>query len=78
MGGSRCPLLLNTILTVRAGEPGSHEEWGWEDFTNRVISVVSDEKSKRVVFMLWGDKAHRKRKLINDYSAYDALLVPSF
>jgi uracil-DNA glycosylase len=55
-------LLLNTILTVRAGEPGSHRGRGWERFTDAVIRVVTAESEP--VFLLWGREAHRKEGLI--------------
>lgn len=53
-------LLLNTVLTVRAGAPNSHRARGWEDFTDAVISAVN-EKSDRVVFLLWGPPPRRSR-----------------
>ena len=57
-------LLLNATLTVRAGQPGSHQNKGWEEFTDDVIRRISDEK-EHVVFMLWGNYAKAKRVLIN-------------
>jgi uracil-DNA glycosylase len=57
-------LLLNTTLTVRAGQAGSHQKQGWETFTDRVITVVND-KPDPVVFILWGSAARRKRELID-------------
>lgn len=57
-------LLLNTTLTVRAGEAGSHQGRGWESFTDEVIRIVND-KSHPVVFVLWGASARKKRLLIN-------------
>ena len=57
-------LLLNTTLTVRAGAAASHQGKGWETFTDRVISVVND-KSERVVFLLWGAPSRRKKSLID-------------
>lgn len=57
-------LLLNTTLTVRAGEAASHQKHGWETFTDRVIGVV-DDKPEPVVFILWGNAARRKRELID-------------
>jgi len=57
-------LLLNTTLTVRAGQAASHQKRGWERFTDRVIEVVND-KQDRVVFVLWGASARRKRALID-------------
>lgn len=57
-------LLLNTSLTVRAGAAASHSGRGWETFTDQVIRVVND-KPERVVFILWGAAARRKRSLID-------------
>ncbi len=57
-------LLLNTVLTVRARQPGSHRNRGWERFTDRVIDVVN-AKPERVVFMLWGNFARAKAKSID-------------
>jgi uracil-DNA glycosylase len=56
-------LLLNTTLTVRAGRAGSHQGKGWERFTDSVIEAVA-AKPERVVFILWGAAARRKRALI--------------
>ncbi|GAA2145424.1 hypothetical protein GCM10009844_20100 [Nocardioides koreensis] len=58
-------LLLNTTLTVGAGKAGSHRRQGWETFTNAVISGL-DHKDQRVVFILWGKDARRKKKLIQN------------
>ena len=57
-------LLLNASLTVRAGEPNSHAQIGWMDFTNAVIQIIS-EKKEGVVFLLWGKFAQEKQLLIN-------------
>ena len=57
-------LLLNTCLTVRAGEPKSHQNIGWEKFTDYIISTLSDRLSHRV-FILWGNDAQQKIPLIN-------------
>jgi uracil-DNA glycosylase len=57
-------LLLNTILTLRAGEPLSHKDRGWETFTNEIIRQVSG-KSERVVFVLWGKTAQSRMNLID-------------
>lgn len=56
--------LLNTVLTVRAGEANSHAKQGWEDLTDAAIRVVSKER-KGVVFLLWGKHAQAKEKLID-------------
>jgi uracil-DNA glycosylase len=58
-------LMLNAVLTVRAGTPTSHKNKGWEKFTDSVISVVN-EKDDLVVFILWGDYAKKKSKLIDE------------
>ncbi len=52
-------LLLNAILTVRENEPGSHQNRGWEKFTDAVISALSAQKSN-LVFILWGRYAQDK------------------
>ncbi|MCD2258957.1 uracil-DNA glycosylase [Psychroserpens luteolus] len=57
-------LLLNATLSVRAHQAGSHQNKGWELFTDQVIKLVSDEK-ENVVFLLWGGFAKKKAKLIN-------------
>ena len=56
-------LLLNTSLTVREGEPGSHRNRGWEHITDTVMSALN-EKPTRVVFVLWGAHARNKKTLI--------------
>ena len=58
-------LLLNAVLTVRANEPASHAKIGWMEFTNAVISKISDEK-EGVVFLLWGKFAQEKQVLIDE------------
>jgi uracil-DNA glycosylase len=57
-------LLLNTTLTVRQGVPGSHRGMGWETFTDRVIQEV--QRKAKPVFMLWGEKAQKKKLLLED------------
>ncbi len=57
-------LLLNATLTVRARQAASHQRKGWESFTDRVIGVVND-KPERVVFILWGASARRKKDLVD-------------
>ncbi len=56
-------LLLNSILSVESGKPGSHSKIGWETFTDNVIKIISKSKNN-VVFMLWGGYAKKKEKLI--------------
>ena len=58
-------LLLNAVLTVRAGEPNSHKNKGWEQFTDAIIQAASD-KPQPVVFVLWGAHAQKKVKLIDE------------
>lgn len=58
-------LLLNTILTVRAAEPGSHKHLGWQNFTDSIIAKLSAEK-KGLIFLLWGTLAQKKSSLINN------------
>jgi len=57
-------LLLNAVLTVRAHEAASHQKQGWETFTDKVIQVVA-AKPEPIVFILWGNYARAKKKLIN-------------
>lgn len=57
-------LLLNATLTVRANTPGSHQNQGWEEFTNAVIKAISDKK-ENIVFLLWGKYAQDKGTIIN-------------
>ena len=57
-------LLLNATLTVRDSTPGSHQNKGWETFTDAVIKKISDEK-ENVVFLLWGAYAQKKGEVIN-------------
>lgn len=57
-------LLLNAVLTVRAHEANSHKNKGWETFTDTVIRAVN-EKQDRVIFVLWGSYAQKKRALID-------------
>lgn len=58
-------LLLNTTLTVRAGHAGSHHGHGWEDLTDAIIRAVN-EREHRVVFILWGSNARKKKTLITN------------
>lgn len=62
-------LLLNTVLTVREGQAGSHHHRGWEQFTDRIIQTISDKKEK-VIFLLWGSPAKRKEILIDTTKHY--------
>lgn len=58
-------LLLNTVLTVRAGAANSHKGKGWETFTDRIITSLNDSE-KPIVFILWGNNAISKEKLITN------------
>lgn len=58
-------LLLNSSLTVRQNEPGSHARAGWMIFTDEVIKKISDERSG-VVFLLWGNYAQEKQQMIDE------------
>lgn len=58
-------LLLNTVLTVRAGEANSHRNKGWEEFTNKIITILN-EKETPIVFILWGNNAISKTNLITN------------
>lgn len=57
-------LMLNTILTVRSGEPLSHKHRGWEQFTNEAIEKLN-ERETPVIFILWGKVAQEKSKMID-------------
>jgi len=58
-------LLINTILTVRAGKAASHRNKGWEPFTSTVIRLLN-EQQEQIVFLLWGNYAQQKGKIIDD------------
>lgn len=62
-------LLLNAVLSVQAGEPQSHESWGWEKFTDTVIKTISKEK-KGIIFILWGNAAQKKEIFIDKTQHY--------
>ncbi|NNE55025.1 MAG: uracil-DNA glycosylase [Flavobacteriales bacterium] len=67
-------LLLNSTLTVRERQPGSHQNQGWEEFTDSVIKLIS-ENLDGVVFLLWGAFAQGKKSLI-DAAKHHVLLSP--
>ncbi|HZH60928.1 MAG TPA: uracil-DNA glycosylase, partial [Metabacillus sp.] len=56
-------LLLNTVLTVRKGQPNSHKGKGWETLTDEIIQVLNN-REKQIVFILWGKHAGQKKQLI--------------
>ena len=58
-------LLLNTVLTVRAGMANSHRGMGWEIFTDKIIQLLN-KREKPIVFILWGGNAKRKQSLITN------------
>ena len=62
-------LLLNAVLTVRAGQPASHSNIGWTEFTDAVIKYISDHCTG-VVFLLWGNFARSKKALIDTTRHY--------
>lgn len=56
-------LLLNTVLSVRGGQANSHRRYGWENFTDKVISLLN-QREQPIVFILWGKHAQEKQQLI--------------
>ncbi len=58
-------LLLNTVLTVREHEANSHRNMGWEQFTDKIISLLNDREDP-IVFILWGNPSISKKKLITN------------
>lgn len=64
-------LLLNATLTVRANQAGSHQNKGWERFTDTVISKL-DEQKNNLVFLLWGNYARSKKKLIHNNKVFES------
>ncbi|NLJ89551.1 MAG: uracil-DNA glycosylase [Clostridiales bacterium] len=58
-------LMLNTVLTVRAGQANSHKDKGWEIFTDAVIEAVN-RQDRPIVFILWGSPARRKKTMLNN------------
>ena len=58
-------LLLNTVLTVREHQAGSHQRQGWEIFTDKIISLLG-QREKPMAFILWGSPARRKKELITN------------
>ena len=62
-------LLLNTSLTVRESQPNSHQNIGWNIFTDRIISLLAARSDQGLVYMLWGANARSKLPLIGDTGA---------
>ena len=58
-------LLLNATLTVRAGQANSHQNIGWQSFTDHIIKLLNERKDP-MVFLLWGGNAKRKKTLITN------------
>jgi len=69
-------LMLNTSLTVREGEAGSHAGYGWETFTDAIISYLGSQ-SQHIVFMLWGAHAGKKASLVNPQHTVITSVHPS-
>lgn len=61
--------LINTVMTVREGQAGSHRKKGWEELTDTVISSLN-EKEEPIIFILWGAEARKKRMLIDEGKHY--------
>ncbi len=57
-------LLMNTVLTVREGQPNTHKNLGWENFTDSIISILN-KREKPMVFILWGANAIKKESNID-------------
>ena len=67
-------LLINSTLTVEHNKPNSHKHIGWQKFTDNIISYISKSK-KGIIFMIWGNHAKNKVKLI-DKSKHHILIAP--
>ncbi|WP_437609572.1 uracil-DNA glycosylase [Erwinia sp. V71] len=67
-------LLLNTVLTVQAGQAHSHARFGWETFTDKVIATINQHR-EGVVFLLWGSHAQKKGSII-DRQRHHVLQAP--
>lgn len=68
-------LLLNTVLTVRAGQANSHQGKGWEQFTDAIICALAD-REEPVIFVLWGKPAQAKERLLEKYPQHIILQAP--
>lgn len=69
-------LLLNSVLTVRAGNPNSHKGKGWEQITSRIVDLLNDREDP-VIFMLWGGNAKALGKNINSRHYVLSAMHPS-
>ncbi|MEG3127685.1 uracil-DNA glycosylase [Pantoea cypripedii] len=67
-------MLLNTVLTVEAGQAHSHARFGWETFTDNVISAINQHR-EGVIFLLWGSHAQKKGSII-DRQRHHVLKAP--
>jgi uracil-DNA glycosylase len=67
-------LLLNAVLTVEAGQPASHQNRGWERFTDRIVTVLNEQR-EHLVFLLWGSYAQRKGAIV-DRTRHEVLTAP--
>lgn len=67
-------LLLNAVLSVESGRPGSHAGRGWESFTDSIVVALNEER-EGLVFMLWGSHAQKKGQII-DRQRHDVLTAP--
>ena len=67
-------LLLNAVLTVEQGQPGSHQGKGWEELTDAVIAAVA-AKAEPCVFLLWGSHAQRKAQSVPGLAASHHLIL---
>jgi uracil-DNA glycosylase len=62
-------LLLNNVLTVEESKAGSHHKKGWEQFTDKIIEIINEEK-ENIVFILWGNSAQKKAKKVSSEKNY--------
>ncbi|MGC9400406.1 MAG: uracil-DNA glycosylase [Anaerolineae bacterium] len=68
-------LLLNVLLTVEAGKPGSHADLGWQRLSDAILQALARQR-RHLVFMLWGNKARAKRPLIDNHGEHLVLEAP--
>lgn len=61
--------LLNAMLTVEHNSPGSHKKIGWQNFTDKVIQTLSEDR-ENLIFLLWGNFARKKKQLIDETKHY--------
>lgn len=58
-------LMLNATLTVEAGQPQSHANWGWQQFTDKIMTLLNEHPNSPLIFLLWGSFAKKKAQLID-------------